>query len=223
GVVYTHGGPIRQMLLGWHYMEFYSEAYGINQYFANHGYAVISINYRSGIGYGRSFRNAPNTGMAGAAEYQDILAGVRYLQSRPEVDPERIGKWGLSYGGLLTAMSLARNSDIFKVGVDMAGVHDWSQMGWGRLNEAGRKIARQSSPVADVKNWKSPVLFIHGDDDRNVPFQQTTDIVQKLRAKGDVHIELMIAPDEPHEFMLYKNRMDAYNRTFEFINRFIGK
>ena len=123
-VVYTHGGPIRQMLLGWHYMEFYSEAYGINQYFANKGYVVISINYRSGIGYGRSFRNAPNTGMRGAAEYQDILAGTQYLQSRPEVDPERVGKWGLSYGGLLTAMALARNSDIFKVGVDMAGVHD---------------------------------------------------------------------------------------------------
>jgi len=86
-----------------------------------------------------------------------------------------------------------------------------------------RKTARESSPVADVETWTSPVLFIHGDDDRNVPFQQTTDIVQKLRAKGDVHIELMIGPDEPHEFLLYKNRMDAYNRTFEFINRFIGK
>ena len=119
-LVYTHGGPIRQMLLGWHYMEFYSEAYGINQYFANQGYVVISINYRSGIGYGRSFRNAANTGMRGSSEYQDVLAGAKYLQSRPEVDPERIGKWGLSYGGLLTALSLARNSDIFKVGVDMA-------------------------------------------------------------------------------------------------------
>jgi dipeptidyl aminopeptidase/acylaminoacyl peptidase len=221
GVVYTHGGPIRQMLLGWHYMEFYSEAYGINQYFANKGYVVISINYRSGIGYGRSFRNAPDTGRRGAAEYQDILAGVKYLQSRPEVDPESIGKWGLSYGGLLTAMALARNSDIFKVGVDMAGVHDWSQR--GSLSEEQRKLARESSPVADIKTWISPVLFIHGDDDRNVAFQQTTDIVQKLRAKGDVYIELMIAPDEPHEFMLFKNRMEAYNRTFEFIDRFIGK
>jgi len=221
GVVYTHGGPIRQMLLGWHYMEFYSEAYGINQYFANKGYVVISINYRSGIGYGRSFRNAPNTGARGAAEYQDVLAGARYLQSRPEVDPDRIGKWGLSYGGLLTAMALARNSDIFKVGVDMAGVHDWSQR--GSLSEEQRKLARESSPVADIKTWTSPVLFIHGDDDRNVAFQQTTDLVQKLRAKGDVHFELMIAPDEPHEFLLYKNRMEAYNRTFEFIDRFIGK
>jgi dipeptidyl-peptidase-4 len=221
GVVYTHGGPIRQMLLGWHYMEFYSEAYGINQYFANHGYVVISINYRSGIGYGRSFREAPDTGARGASEYQDVVAGAQYLQSRPEVDPERIGKWGLSYGGLLTAMSLARNSDIFKVGVDMAGVHDWSQR--GRQNDKQRKLARDSSPVAFLDTWKSPVLFIHGDDDRNVDFQQTTDIVQKLREKGDVHIELMIAPDEPHEFMLYKNRMEAYNRTFEFINRYIGE
>jgi len=222
-VVFTHGGPVRQMLLGWHYMEFYSEAYGINQHFARRGYVVISINYRSGIGYGRSFREAPNCGMEGAAEYQDVLAGVNYLRTRPEVDPERIGAWGLSYGGLLTAMALARNSDLFKVGVDMAGVHDWSQMRWGRLDEARRKVARESSPVASVAAWRSPILFIHGDDDRNVAFQQTTDLVQRLRAKGDVPIELMIAPDEPHEFLLHANRMEAYERTFEFIDRHLGR
>jgi dipeptidyl aminopeptidase/acylaminoacyl peptidase len=222
-VIFTHGGPIRQMLLGWHYMEFYSEAYGINQFFVSRGYVVISINYRSGIGYGRSFREAPNCGMEGAAEYQDVLAGVAYLRARPEVDPERIGAWGLSYGGLLTSMALARNSDIFKVGVDMAGVHDWSQMRWGRLDESRRKVARESSPVASVEKWTSPVLFIHGDDDRNVAFQQTTDLVQRLRAKGDVPIELMIAPDEPHEFRLHTNRMEAYERTFEFIDRHIGR
>jgi dipeptidyl aminopeptidase/acylaminoacyl peptidase len=222
-VVYTHGGPIRQMLLGWHYMEFYNEAYGINQYFAARGYVVISVNFRSGIGYGRTFRDAPGAGMQGAAEYQDVLAAVAYLRGRPEVDPERIGAWGLSYGGLLTAMSLARNSDIFKVGVDMAGVHDWSQMRWARLDAVRAKLARESSPVASVSSWKSPVLFIHGDDDRNVPFQQTVDIVRKLRAKGDVHIEIMIVPDEPHEFLLREHRMEAYNRTFEFIDRYIGK
>jgi dipeptidyl aminopeptidase/acylaminoacyl peptidase len=85
------------------------------------------------------------------------------------------------------------------------------------------KLAFDSSPVASVKTWTSPVLFIHGDDDRNVDFSQTVDLVQKLRAKGDVHIELLVCPDEPHEFLLHKNRMDAYKATFEFLSRFIGK
>jgi len=229
GVVYTHGGPVRQMLLGWHYMEFYAEAYGINQYFANRGYVVISINYRSGIGYGRRFRMPPDSGRRGASEYQDLVAGARYLQSRPEVDPERVGLWGLSYGGYLTAMGLARNSDIFKAGVDLAGVHDWSarsrdpRPGAQAMSADDRKVAFDSSPVASVDTWKSPVLFIHGDDDRNVEFQQTVDLVQKLRAKGGVHVEIMARPDEPHEFMLHKNRMDCYHATFEFLNRFLRK
>lgn len=231
GVVYVHGGPIRQMLLGWHYMEFYAEAYGINQYFASRGYVVLSINFRSGIGYGRAFRMPPNAGRRGASEYQDVVAGARYLQSRPEVDADRIGIWGLSYGGLLTAMALARNSDIFKAGVDLAGVHDWSARmgGAGRagttftMSPEERKLAFESSPVASVKTWTSPVLFIHGDDDRNVDFSQTVDLVQKLRAKGDVHIELIVQPGEPHEFLVYRNRMDAYNAIFDFLDKFIGK
>jgi dipeptidyl aminopeptidase/acylaminoacyl peptidase len=211
-------------------MEFYAEAYGINQYFVNHGYVVISINYRSGIGYGRRFRMPPDAGRRGASEYQDLVAGARYLQSRPEVDPERVGLWGLSYGGYLTAMGLARNSDIFKAGVDMAGVHDWSSR--SREPRPGsapgppaedRKVAFDSSPVASVNTWTSPVLFIHGDDDRNVSFSQTVDLVQKLRAKSNVHVELLVRPDEPHEFKLYRNRMDAYNATFEFLDRFLGR
>src|SRR4029079_7743856 len=73
-IVFVHGGPVRQMLLGYHYMQFYHWAYGINQWLTNQGYVVLSVNYRSGIGYGRSFRAAPNTGGSGNAEYQDVLA-----------------------------------------------------------------------------------------------------------------------------------------------------
>ena len=124
-IVFVHGGPVRQMLLGYHYMHFYHFAYGINQWLASRGYVVMSINYRSGIGYGQSFRTAPNTGGRGNSEYQDVLAGGKYLQTRADVDPNRVGIWGLSYGGVLTAQALARNSDIFKVGVDLAGVHLW--------------------------------------------------------------------------------------------------
>ena len=116
-MIFVHGGPVRQMLLGYHYMHFYHIAYAVNQWLASQGYVVLSVNYRSGIGYGRSFRNAPNTGQRGNSEYQDVETAGKYLQSRADVDPKRVGIWGLSYGGLLTAQALARNSDIFAAGV----------------------------------------------------------------------------------------------------------
>jgi dipeptidyl aminopeptidase/acylaminoacyl peptidase len=125
-VVFVHGGPPRQMLLGWHYSEYYSNAYATNQYLASRGYVVLSVNYRLGIGYGHDFHHPPHAGPAGAAEYQDVLAGGRYLARLPEVDPRRVGIWGGSYGGFLTAMALAKNSDVFAAGSDLHGVHDWS-------------------------------------------------------------------------------------------------
>src|SRR5262245_22552586 len=124
-VIYMHGGPVRQMLLGWHYMYYYHNAYGFNQYLASKGYAVLSVNYRAGIGYGRAFREAPKRGARGASEYQDILAAANYLRARSDIDANRIGLWGGSYGGYLTALGLARNSDMFAAGVDLHGVHDW--------------------------------------------------------------------------------------------------
>ena len=187
-VIFMHGGPIRQMLLGWHMRGYYHNAYGLNQYLAAKGYVVLSVNYRAGIGYGRAFREAPNQGPRGSSEYQDIVAAARYLQSLSYVDSERIGLWGGSYGGLLTAMGLARDSELFAAGVDLHGVHDWALRGqrrngggWGLFGDELMEMAFESSPVADVAFWYSPVLFVHGDDDRNVDFIQTTDLVQRLR------------------------------------------
>src|SRR3989442_14045667 len=131
-----HGGPMREMLLGWHYRDYYHNSYAMNQYLASRGYMVLSVNYRSGIGYGRAFRLAPHRGARGASEYQDIVAGAKYLQSRDDVDKKRIGLWGGSYGGYLTALGLARNSDIFAAGVDFHGVHGWGGHFAGRC--AGR-------------------------------------------------------------------------------------
>jgi dipeptidyl aminopeptidase/acylaminoacyl peptidase len=121
------GGPPRQMLLGWHYMDYYSCAYAMNQYLASRGYVAMTVNYRLGVGYGRAFQHPEHGGPAGAAEYQDVPAAGKYLASLPEVDGSRVGVWGGSYGGLLTALGLARNSDLFKAGVDFHGVHDWSR------------------------------------------------------------------------------------------------
>lgn len=219
-VIFLHGGPMRQMLLGWHYMFYYANAYGMNQYLAGRGYIVLAINYRSGIGYGRGFREAPGRAGRGASEYQDVLAAGKYLQSRNEVDASRIGLWGGSYGGYLTALGLGRNSEIFKAGVDLHGVHDWPTDNWDGKNISPEltKLAHDSSPVTSVDTWKSPVLFIHGDDDRNVYFTQTVDLVARLRPRG-VHIEQLIFPDEIHDFLLHSSWLRAYHAASDFFDR----
>src|SRR5437667_12718696 len=125
-LIFTHGGPIRQMLLGFHYMEYYHNAYAMNQYLASKGYTVLSVNYRLGIMYGRAFREPPKSVWRGASEYQDVVAGAQFLETLDNVTPHRIGLWGGSYGGFLTATGLARNSDIFKAVVDIHCVHDWA-------------------------------------------------------------------------------------------------
>jgi len=229
GLVFMHGGPIRQMMLGFHYMDYYHNAYAENQYLASRGYAVLSVNYRLGVMYGRAFREAPNTIWRGAAEYKDVVAAGRYLQTLPEVDANKIGLWGGSYGGFLTAMGLARNSDLFKAGVDFHGVHDWSvflteRPYFGNLAlrppdaDAAIKLAWESSPDAYVGTWKSPVLLIHGDDDRNVPFSQTVDLVQRLRVQH-LPFEQLIIPDEIHGFLRWRDWVRAYTATTEFFDR----
>ena len=125
-VVYVHGGPPRQMLLGWHYSDYYSNAYALNQYLASRGFIVLSINYRLGIGYGYEFHRPPHAGAQGATEYQDVRAAGEYLRTLPQVDPSRIGIYGGSYGGYLSALALARDSGLFAAGVDIHGVHDWA-------------------------------------------------------------------------------------------------
>jgi dipeptidyl aminopeptidase/acylaminoacyl peptidase len=219
-LVFMHGGSMRQMLLGWHYMYYYANSYAMNQYLASRGYVVLSVNYRSGIGYGRAFREAPGRAGRGASEYQDIVAAGKYLQSRSDVDPQRVGLWGGSYGGYLTALGLARNSDIFAAGVDFHGVHDWPTDNWDGKNIPPEltKLAHESSPVTAVDSWKSPVLFIHGDDDRNVYFTQTVDLAARLRSRG-VPVEQLIFPDEVHDFLLNRNWLAAYRAASDFFDR----
>ncbi|MDQ6611209.1 MAG: prolyl oligopeptidase family serine peptidase [Gemmatimonadota bacterium] len=213
-LIFVHGGPPRQMLLGYHYMDFYHTAYATNQWLSTLGYVVLSVNYRLGIGYGKTFRTAPNSGEAGNAEYGDVLAAAKYLQSRPDVDASRVGIWGLSYGGILTAEALARNSDIFAAGVDMAGVHVWGNS----LDTS--TVAYKASAVSAIDKWKSPVLIWQGDDDRNVPFSQTIGLVNLLRQR-DVYYELMVMPDDTHETLIHKRWLSTFARMQTFLQRFL--
>ncbi len=219
-IMFFHGGPIRQMLLGFHYGAYYHRSYAMNQYLASRGYVVLSVNYRLGIGYGRAFRDVPDGGPRGGSEYNDLLAAAKLLRGDSRVDPERIGLWGGSYGGLMTALGLARNSDLFAAGVDFHGVHDWNQwQAWvtGAVNDEGRP-EWNSSPIADIESWNSPVLLIHGDDDRNVPFSETKLLVEKFDVM-EVDYELLVFPDEVHSFLLYRNWVSAYEAMADFFER----
>ena len=224
-IVFFHGGSRRQMLLGWHYMYYYRNAYALNQYLAGRGYIVLSVNYRSGIGYGMEFREALNYGATGASEFNDVMGAGVYLRSRADVDPQRIGLWGGSYGGYLTAMGLARASDLFVAGVDFHGVHNWSVVIHNfvpaynpQANPDAARLAYESSPIASVKTWRSPVLLIHGDDDRNVPFSETVEMAEALRKQG-VEVEQIVFPDEIHDFLLYRSWLRAYHAAADYFDR----
>lgn len=228
-IVYIHGGPPRQMLLGWHYSDYYSNAYISNQYLASQGYVVLAVNYRLGIGYGYEFHQPAKGGIAGASEYQDIKAGGEWLAKQSFVDAGKIGLYGGSYGGYLTAMGLGKDSKLFAAGVDIHGVHD---MGIARnimsvFNNKTQKApdydqairtAWSSSPVAYINTWRSPVLIIHADDDRNVRFNQSTDLINRLEKKG-VPYETMMVVDDTHHWMKWTNAVAVYSAVADYFNR----
>jgi len=224
-VIFLHGGSRRQMLLGFHYSQYYSNAYALNQYFASQGYIVLALNYRSGIGYGIEFREALNYGANGASEVRDLIGAGLYLKSRTDILPNKIALWGGSYGGYLTAHGLSQAPTLFACGVDIHGVHNWNDEipTFAPWYEAARfpviaKKALESSPVHYSRSWIKPVLFIHGDDDRNVPFSESVNMLQQLRKQG-VHTENIVLPDEIHGFLLHRNWLRTYEATYEFIHR----
>lgn len=217
-LLFLHGGPARQMLLGWHHLPYYANAYALNQYLAHRGFIVLSVNYRLGTGYGHAFENAWRAGPGNAPEYADILAAGKYLRTRPDVDPMRVGVWGLSYGGYLTALALARNSDLFAAGVDIHGPHD------SVILELDASLAGDDlgvgAPASPV--WTSPVLLVHADDDRNVPFYQTTVLEQRLTHRG-VSVEVRVIPDDVHDFLLFRSWKTVTTATADFFERALVK
>lgn len=221
-LIFVHGGPRRQMLPGFHPMNYYSNAYVLNQHFAAEGYDVLSVNYRSGTGYGQAFREAPGQARDGATEYRDVIAAGRWLAARSDVDPARIGIWGGSWGGYLTALALARNSDVFAAGVDFHGVHTLLRGVPNSLSPDAQLVARRlqwtSSPMSSMDTWASPVLLIHGDDDKNVDFDQSLLLARELAARGIPHEELVF-PNERHEFLRYADWLAAYRAADAFLAR----
>jgi dipeptidyl aminopeptidase/acylaminoacyl peptidase len=228
-IVYVHGGGPRQMLLGWHYRWEYADDYGINQYLASRGFIVLSVNYRLSVGYGADYEFPEHAGARGASEYRDVQAAGLYLQRRPDVDPRSVGIWGASYGGYLTALGLGRDADVFAAGVDLHGVHDrlpavnpstlaHALVGDGITEDVLKQaldVEFKSSPISTIETWRSPVLFIHGDDDRTVDFRQTIELRSRLVAKG-VKVEDLVLPDEVHDSLLWRSWVTTARAAADF-------
>ncbi len=225
-IVYVHGGPQRQMFLGWNHMDYYSIDYGLNQYLASLGYVVLSVNYRLGIGYGYEFHKPMYAGAQGASEYLDVKAAGEWLAKQSNVDPKRIGIYGGSYGGYLVALGLGKDSKLFAAGVDIHGVNS-------RFNSTvvekeiapDAKLAAEkviaSSPLTYLDTWTSPTLLIHADDDRNVPFSQSVDLARRFELKK-FDFEYLAIPDDTHHWMKFSNAVKVSEATADFLNRKLG-
>lgn len=223
-IVYVHGGPQRQMYLGWSPMDYYSIDYALNQYLVNLGFAVLSVNYRLGLGYGYDFHKPANAGAQGASEYQDIKAAGEWLAKQPNIDGKRIGIYGGSYGGYLTALALGRDSKLFAAGVDIHGVNNRfsgnAVEGKAPAPDAdlAAKLASQSSPVTYLSTWTSPTLIIHADDDRNVAFSQSVDLARRFEDKK-FEFEFLVIPDDTHHWMKFSNGLKVSEATADFLKR----
>lgn len=223
-IVYVHGGPQRQMVLGWHFMDYYSIDYALNQYLTSLGFTVLSVNYRLGIGYGFKFQLAENAGALGASEYLDIKAAGEWLAAQPGVDPARIGIYGGSYGGYMVALALGKDSGLFAAGVDIHGVNSRFPRGpvYGREPAPDAELAAQaierSSPVTYLDTWTSPTLIIHADDDRNVAFSQSVDLARRFEDKK-FEFEYLAIPDDSHHWMKFSNALKVSEATADFLKR----
>jgi dipeptidyl aminopeptidase/acylaminoacyl peptidase len=191
-LVYIHGGPQRQMLLGWHYMDYYSIDYALTEYLVGMGFEVLSVNYRQGIGYGYDFQRPT----AVDANYMDVKAGGMWLASQPDVDTARLGVYGGSAGGALAASALGRDSKLFKAGVIIHG----------------------NSPEP-LDNWTSPTMIIHGDDDRNVAFSAGISLISRFTQKGNPYFESLVIPGDSHHWLKYSDIIKVNTAAADFLKR----
>jgi dipeptidyl aminopeptidase/acylaminoacyl peptidase len=226
-IVWIHGDGIAQNYDGWHVRRDYAVYYGFHQYLAQQGYVVLAPDYRGSVGYGREWRVAPYRDLGGL-DYEDVAAGVPYLESLLYVDTDRVGVWGLSYGGFLTLQALTRDPELFRCGVDVAGVQDFRDWfrdpggNWvfGRLGDPRENPAAylQAAPIERVDRIARPLLVLHGTADVNVPFLESVKLVDELTKKGK-DFDFVVYPGEFHYFHREHVLRDFFRRVEEFFDR----
>ncbi len=221
-LVWIHGSGSDQNFLGWHPGS-YRMYYSLCQYFAQQGYVILTPDYRGSSGYSRDWSTGVHMGI-GVNDTADVAAGADYLKTLSYVDPDRIGVFGLSYGGFLTLQAMTVDPTLWRAGIDIAGVVDWATYGAGyttpRLGTPVQNpdIYNISAPIQHMDKLVRPLLVLHGTNDRNVSFADSLKLFDVLIKLGK-SFESQIYPGEIHFFRRDIVLRDAWKRAEGFFDR----
>ncbi len=226
-IVWVHGDGITQNFEGWHTRRDYAVYYSFHQRLAQRGYVVLAVDYRGSIGYGREWRQGHYRDLGGR-DYEDVAAGVDYLRTLGYVDAERVGIWGLSYGGFMALQALTVTPELFRCAIDVAGVEDWRDWyrdpdgPWirGRMGtpDENPDLYTRTSPIHRVHLIRRPLLVMHGTADVNVPFLESVRLVDAVLKAGK-DVEFVVYPGEYHYFHRAHVLRDAWSRVEQFFDR----
>jgi len=224
-IVYIHGaGYATSVLKQWgSYQEL---RFVFNNFLAQHGYVVLEMDYRGSTNYGRDWRSGVYLNMGGP-DLEDVLGGVEYLRGLKNIDMGRVGIWGWSYGGFMTAMAMFRAPATFKAGAAFSGVYDWANYNAEYTGERlitpaeNPEAYRRSSPIDFSGQLQNHLLLLHGIVDDNVLFQEAVQLTEKLIHEGKTFEEAFY-PEENHAYARDESFKDAFKRAADFFDRHLG-
>lgn len=226
GVIYIHGGGQGQYAVaGWQGYSGAGTTYAANMMLAQMGYVVCIVDYRGSWNYGRDYETASYLDVGGG-DLRDVVAATRSLGKQPQVDPQRIGVWGRSYGGFLTTLCMVKEPELYAAGVNLVGVFNWLDYyhylsdrapgAWSRsrfaLPDEHPDLYRERNPLEYIDNLSAPYLALYGNDDANVPIDHCWQMVRAL-TEANKDFDLVIYPDEPHIFTRSATWRDALQRV----------
>ena len=228
-IVWIHGDGVNQNYDGWHVQRNYAVYYSFHQYLLQKGYVVIAPDYRGSIGYGRDWREGVYMEVGGK-DAKDAWMAANYLKTLSYVDMDRVGVWGLSYGGFFTLIALTDQPRLFRAGVDVAGVVDYAMYyedpyhgGWtaSRIGTPAQnpKVYANASPLSHVDRLERPLLVLHGTSDVNVPYLHSVRLIDELMKKGKSDLaSFMTYPGEFRYFTREHVLRDAWHRVEDFFD-----
>jgi dipeptidyl aminopeptidase/acylaminoacyl peptidase len=229
-VVWIHGDGVNQNYDGWHVQRNYAVYSSFHQYLLQQGYIVIAPDYRGSIGYGKAWRQGVYMDVGGK-DAQDAWMVANYLKTLPYVDTERVGVWGLSYGGFFTLIAVTDQPQLFRCAIDVAGVVDYAMYyddpfhgAWtaSRIGtpEQNPDVYARASPISHISRLERPLLVLHGTADVNVPYLHSVRLLDEAmkQGKGSL-IEFMTYPGEFHYFTRAHVLKDAWTRAAAFFDK----